>query len=49
MNVLIPLNEMPWDTPMFLEKSESHDELLKQSIVLKMSLGANGMCRASAP
>lgn len=49
MNFLIPLNEMPWDTPMALEKSQSHDELLKQSIVLKISLGASEMCRATAP
>lgn len=49
MRVLIPLNETPWDTPMVLEKSESRDELPKQSVVLKLSLGANKMYRASAP
>lgn len=49
MDFLIPLNEMSWDTPMVLEKSQSHDELLKQSFVLKISLGANEMCRATAP
>lgn len=41
VKVLIPLNETPWDTPMVLEKSESRDELLRQSVVLNLSLEAN--------